>query len=205
VLRWCEHLLIWAHLLWRIRQLDLQLMPTHPDLAAGLGSLGGAHTSLAPLNFAASGIIVATFTEQFLYAGTDIRRVVLPLAVIVVGNTLLLVAPLLLFAPRLLMTKHRGMHEYGGLATAYTRAFDVKWLRSALPPSESLLGSPDVQSLADLANAFDVIRRMRIVPFGRHHIVLLVVAAAVPAVPLIFFVIPLDELIIRTARTLLHV
>jgi hypothetical protein len=45
------------------------------------------------LNFAASGIILASFAEQFLYAGTDLRRVVLPLAVIVVGNTFVLVTP----------------------------------------------------------------------------------------------------------------
>jgi hypothetical protein len=33
---------------------------------------------------------------------------------------------------------------------------------------------------------------MRIVPCARHHIMVLVVAAALPAVPLILFVIPLD-------------
>jgi hypothetical protein len=204
-LRWFAHLLIWSHLLWRIRQLDLQLLPTHPDLAGGLGGFGGAHASLAPLNFAASGIIVATFAEEFLYAGTDMRRIALPLAVTVVGNTFILVAPLLMFAPRLFATKHRGSREYSELGTAYTRAFDVKWLRSDTPPTDPLLGSPDVQSLADLANAFDIIRRMRVLPIARHDVVFLLAAAALPAVPLILFVVPLDELIIHAARTLLHV
>ncbi len=50
--RWCARLLIWWHLLWQIRQLDLQLLPTHPDHAGGLGGLGVAHLALAPFNFA---------------------------------------------------------------------------------------------------------------------------------------------------------
>lgn len=32
-------------------------------------------------------------------------------------------------------------------------------------PGEPLLGSPDVQSLADMANGFEVVRQMRWVPF----------------------------------------
>jgi hypothetical protein len=69
------------------------------------------------------------------------------LAVTVIGNTVILVAPLLLFTPRLLAAKHRGLREYGRLAAAYTRAFDVKWLRTESGPAEPLLGSADVQSL----------------------------------------------------------
>lgn len=46
-----------------------------------------------------------------------------------------------------------------------------------------MLGSADVQSLADLANAFGVIRSMRIVPIAGNQVVLLVAAAALPALP----------------------
>jgi hypothetical protein len=94
--------------------------------------------------------------------------------------------------------------EYGYLAASYTRAFEAKWLRSNGRSTEPLLGTPDVQSLADLANAFGVIRQMRIIPMTRSQILLLAGAAAVPALPLIFFIIPLNELIIRGVRTLLH-
>lgn len=202
--RWCARLLIWTHVLWQIRRCDLQLIPTHPDRTGGIAAFGGVHAALAPLNLGVSAIIVASLAEQVLYGGADIRRVVLPVAVIVVGNTFLLVAPLLLFTPTLLQTKWRGSREYGGLAASYTRAFEMKWLRSRPPPAEPLLGSPDVQSLADLANVFDVIHHMRIVPIARNQLVFLAVAAALPAVPLIFLVIPLNELIIRGVRTILH-
>lgn len=204
VWRWCARLLIWGRLLWRIRQLDLQLLPTHPDLAGGLGPLGVTHLSLAPLSFAVSGMIAATLAEQLMHGGTDIRRVVPPLVVTLVGTTLALMGPLLLFTPRLVQSKQRGLLEYGGLAATYTRAFDQKWLRSGAPPTESLLGSADLQSLADLANAFNVIDHMRIIPMARSQIVVLFAAAALPALPLVLFVIPVDQLIIRAVRTVLH-
>jgi len=200
--RWTARLLIWTQLLWRVQRLDLQLMPTHPDLAGGLGPFGGAHFSLAPLNFAASAIMAATFAEEIMQGRADIHQVVLPLAVVVIGNTFVLLAPLLTFTPKLFETKHRGLREYGALAADYTRAFDVKWLRSQPPPAEPLLGSADVQSLADLANAFEVIRRMRVVPIARQQVLLLAATAIAPAAPLILFVIPIDQLIIRGVETL---
>ena len=200
--RWSARLLIWWQLLWRIRRLDLQLLPTHPDLAGGLGPFGGAHESLAPLNVAATSIMAATFAEEIIHGHTGIREVVLPLAAVVIANTIVLLAPLLTFAPKLYEAKHRGLAEYGALASGYTRAFERKWLRSEAPPVEPLLGSADVQSLADLANGFNVIRRMRFVPIARHQVLFLVSAAVAPAAPLILFVIPLDELVIRGLETI---
>ena len=61
-----------------------------------------------------------------------------------------------------------------------------------------------MQSLADLANSFEVIRRMRMAPIAGHQVLLLRGAAALPMAPLILFVIPLDELVTRTVKTLLH-
>jgi hypothetical protein len=41
----------------------------------------------------------------------------------------LFLAPLVFFIPRLVATQQRGLSEYSSLASAYTRAFDRKWLR----------------------------------------------------------------------------
>jgi hypothetical protein len=204
-LRLAVRLLLWGGLLLRLVRFDLQLMPTHPDHSGGLGGLGAAHMALAPLGFGLSSIIASTQAEQIWYGGADIRGVVLPFAVTILGGTMLLVAPLLLFVPRLVETKQQGLFEYGALGGVYARAFDQKWLRSTTPPTDQLLGSADVQSLADLANAFGTVREMRFVPIAPSQILYLLVAAALPAVPLILFVVPLDELIIRSVQTVLGI
>jgi hypothetical protein len=97
------------------------------------------------------------------------------------------------------------LFEYGELGAAYSRAFDLKWVRNTAPPSKELLGSADVQSLADLFNAYGVIRQMRFLPIAPSEVLYVVAVTALPALPLILFVVPLDELIIQTVRTFLGV
>jgi hypothetical protein len=60
-----------------------------------------------------------------------------------------------------------------------------------------MLGSGDIQSLADLGNAYGVIREMRGVPFGRDTFVQLTMATVVPFAPLLFTMFPLEEMLNR--------
>ena len=204
MMRWAVHLAIWTWLLHRISRLDLRLLPTHPDLAGGLGILAVAHIALAPLNFALSAILVSDFAEHLRYAGADVRDLLLRVGFAIAGSTFVLVAPLLVFIPRLLAARQRGLLEYGDLATTYVRSFDAKWLRGANPSNDPLLGTADVQTLADLGNSFDVIRQMHVVPISRTQVLFLAGVAAVPALPLVNYVMPFDELLIRGVQTLLH-
>jgi hypothetical protein len=64
------------------------------------------------------------------------------------------------------------------------------------------VGSADVQSLADLAGSYDVVRGMRPVPFGKDDVVQLAVITALPIAPLVLTVIPLQELLQRLLGTL---
>jgi hypothetical protein len=89
------------------------------------------------------------------------------------------------------------MREYGTLAERYVRAFDSKWLRGGAPADEALLGSADIQSLADLSNGFDVVRTMRLAPVTRDDVVRLVIVTLVPVAPLLLTMMPLEELVRR--------
>ena len=195
--RWLARFLIWSQLLWRINCLDLQLVPTHPDLAGGLGAFGVTHVTLALLSVGISTTLVATFSEQILYGGADVSRFVLPVVTAVCLTVFFIVAPLLTFTPRLIRLRQDGLLEYGTLAAGYVRAFDDKWIRHRAQQREQLLGSADVQSLADLANSFNVISHMRVVPISLAQVLVLVAAAALPSLPLALFVFPLDELVLK--------
>ena len=75
------------------------------------------------------------------------------------------------------------------------REFDVKWLRGGAPADEPLVGSGDIQSLADLANSFEVVKTMRVIPVAMQDIIRLAVAVLVPIAPLLLTVMPLEELL----------
>ena len=79
------------------------------------------------------------------------------------------------------------------------RDFDRKWLRGAKPRDEVLIGSADIQSLADLANSFEVVRSMRLVLVNKDAILQLGVALLLPILPLFLTVMPLKELLKRLA------
>ena len=117
-------------------------------------------------------------------------------------SAMLVLAPLLIFAPTLLQVKQRGQLNYGALASTYTQAFHAKWIKGR-PTNEELLGTADLQSLADLGNSFEVIDNMRIVPFSRNDALLLALAAVLPMLPLLLFVLPLNELIVRGVKGIL--
>lgn len=73
------------------------------------------------------------------------------------------------------------------------REFEAKWLRGGAPPDEPLLGSADIQSLADLSNSVEGVRTMRSVPITRDAVIRLVLATAAPVLPLLLTIMPLEE------------
>jgi hypothetical protein len=56
-------------------------------------------------------------------------------------------------------------------------------------------GSTDIQSLADLGNSYEVVRTMHTVPVSKRAIIQLVFSTLIPIAPLLFTVIPLNELL----------
>ena len=113
------------------------------------------------------------------------------------------VGPLLVFWPVLAQCRRLGVREYGMLASRYVAEFDAKWLRAKARDQSELLGSGDIQSLADLGNSFSVIPSIRPFPFDRSTVVTLVVLMALPFLPLLLTVIPFEELVDRLLRSLI--
>jgi hypothetical protein len=62
------------------------------------------------------------------------------------------------------------------------------------PKDEALLGSADLQSLADLGNSYSFVQEMRFVPFGLKDVTRLAAVTAVPLLPLALTVFALEEL-----------
>ena len=88
-------------------------------------------------------------------------------------------------------------------AQRYVREFEGKWLRGGAAADEPLVGSGDIQSLADLNNSFEVVRTMRITPVTRDALVQLGAATLLPIVPLALTMMPLEELLTRLFGLLL--
>jgi hypothetical protein len=82
------------------------------------------------------------------------------------------------------------------------REFDDKWLRGGAPADEPLVGSADIQSLADLGNSFEVLKGMRAAPFDMRTVLQLAVVTLLPVLPLTLTMISLEELLQRLLKVI---
>jgi len=200
LLRWAWIFALWAWFLFRVSRLDLELTPTHPDRAGGLGFLGWGLASFAIVLMAISAVLSGGFAGEILFRGSSLDRLKYHLLVFVVLAVVILHAPLLAFTGRLAQCRFRALLEFGTLISRHDRAFDEKWVKSQGAKGESLLGSPDVASLAEIAQVFEHVDRMQLMPFDKKALVVLVVAALIPMIPLVGTAIPLTEIFSKLAE-----
>jgi hypothetical protein len=193
--RWYFRLFIWVRLLWQVSRIELNLVPTHPDRAGGLGFLAASVHAFVPLLMAHGALMAGYFANQIFHAGAVLTQFKLEILLLVIFLLCMVVGPLAVFAPQLARARRTGLGEYGTFAQRYVRDFDTKWLRGGAGADEPLLGSGDIQSLADLGNSFSIIQEMRIVPITKQAILQLGSATLVPIVPLLLTLMPLEELL----------
>ncbi len=196
-LRWYFRLFVWARFLWQTSRLDLHLIPTHPDRAAGLGFLSASIYSMSLLILAHGVLLSGLIANRILYAGQKLMAFKLEVIGFITMGMLVFLAPLLVFSPHLLRARREGLREYGKLASRYVEEFDQKWGRGGAQADEQLIGSGDIQSLADLGNSFEIIRDIRPVPFSKETVIQLIFIILLPVLPLALTMMPLEELITK--------
>jgi hypothetical protein len=194
-LRWAWRMVLWILFLWRVSRLDLHLVATHTDMAAGLGFLSEGQKTFSAIVFAGSTVIAGQVANAIAYEGATLGSVQYHMIAYGVLAILLLVAPLLVVAPTLVEVKRRALFEYGPLVTAHAQLFDAKWIRGGASPDDVILGNQDASSLADLGSSFAVVRDMAVVPLDKRTLATLALAAALPMLPVVLMATPASELV----------
>lgn len=193
--RWQYRLLIWMRFLWQVSRIKLDLMPAHPDGVAGLGFFADKMRAFVPLVMASGALLSGQIAVRIFYTGTQLTDYKIEIVMLVGVMLLELFGPLLFFVPQLETVQRQGYREYGLLAQRYARNFDSKWVRGDSPPNESLLGSADIQSLADMGNSYGVVRNMSFTPIKMGGVLLIAMATLLPIAPLLLTMMPMEELI----------
>ena len=199
LLRWYLRLFIWFRFLWQVSRIKLHLITTHPDRCAGLAFLGKSAYTFGPILFAQGAMLAGVVASRVLYRGEALLSFKLQIIGFIAFFVLVILAPLLMFTPQMARAKRQGLARYGLLAQRYVENFEQKWSEGS-DPGEDLLGSADIQSLADLGNSYDRVREMRSVPFALDDMTRLAIATAAPFLPLLLTVFSLEELVMRLVK-----
>jgi hypothetical protein len=195
--------LVWAWFIIRASRLDLDLAPTHPDRAGGLGFLGWSMASFAIILLAVSALISGGLARRMLHHGDSLNDLKYQIFVFTGLAIAILHLPLFSFTGRLARSRFRALLNFGTLIRTHDRAFDEKWLDREGQLKESILGSPDVSSLADIGKGFEEIDSMRLLPFDRKALMVLIAAALIPMIPLVGIELPPQEILKTLSEFLL--
>ena len=193
--RWYFRLFLWYQLLWRVRGLPLQLNLYHPDRAAGLGFLSASIFAFMPVLLAHTTFLAGFIGDRIWHAGATLLTFRMGIIGSLLFLLLLVLTPLTFFVVHLERAHRIAGREYGTLASNYVNDFRRKWVQHGSGEAEPLLGTPDIQSLADLGNAFKSISDIRVLPFGKDAVLRLVAVLVVPLLPLALTMVPLKQIV----------
>jgi hypothetical protein len=202
ILRWLFRFIVWARFLWQVSRTRLSLEPAHPDGTAGLHFLSPGR-AFAFVSFAVGTMVTGVLANKILYTGARLLDFKVEIIGAAAVQVLFILGPLVVFYPQMRASRRMGLVEVGGLGQVYAREFSRKWTRGPRPAGEPLLGSADIQSLADLHNSFEVIRGIPWVPFTTKNVMFVAMTTLLPMAPLLLTTFSVEDLVERMLKVLL--
>jgi hypothetical protein len=200
LLRWYLRLFIWFRFLWHVSRLNLHLVASHPDKCAGLAFLGRSLYAYGPLLFAQGAMLAGIVASRVLYQGDKLVSFKMQIFGFIVFFVFAVICPLFIFTPKMAAAKRKGLAVYGQIGQDYVDQFETKWVGHS--ENDELLGSGDIQSLADLGNSYSTVTEMRMLPVKWQDVSRLIIATAAPFVPLLLTVFSFEELVMKLVKVL---
>lgn len=198
-LRWLWRMILWAWVLWKIAGLSLKPQPAHPDRSGGLAFLGGAQASFSWLVLALGAQLSCLAADAVYYQGADPMSFKMQILAFVVIVLVIVLLPLLVFAPKLAYAREEQLIELSGKGYQGISRL-LRLLRSS---SAEEWPNNDVSGMCDYCTLFENARLMRPLPLELRHVLILILAAVLPFVPLVFVAMPAQEVLKTLFRLLI--
>jgi hypothetical protein len=200
MLRWFWRWVVWSNMMVELSHLPLAAIATHPDRAGGLAFFAWPTGGYMWFVAAFSSVLSGAWGTQMLHHSITVPTIGATLVAFLVIAAVVGYAPLFLFSGHIYRARRRDIFTQGLFSLHYVRDFNGKWIRGN---EGSALGSGDIQSLADMGNAYQVVATTRVIVFNPMTLKNLAIAALVPMLPLIATVIPLEKVVGKLGSTLL--
>jgi hypothetical protein len=203
LIAWAWRLVVCSVLLWRISRLDLQLVPTHPDGAGGLGFLEDVPIIFSSVVLAMSVVMASRWEHDVLYHGAQSTSFNILLAVFVAIMFVLFLSPLAFFSRCLRRLKQRSLLDYGALVGQHGRLVRRRWITGKDVKDVALLQAPELGPVSDTVAMYEVVDNIRIIPIGKRSLLAIGLPALLPMLPLWAIDIPLKELVPKLLEALI--
>jgi len=192
--RWTWRWIIWAYSLIKISHFKLFIDPLHADKMVGLGYL-----NLVPLTFsfiliAPSTMMSAVIGIDIIYNGVSLMSYYQLILFFVILSPIIMYSPLFVFMPKLINARRDGILLFGDLVRKHNQDYVNKWIDGEPGQDESILGTMDNSSLADINGSYAPIEGSKLFPIDLKMIVISFIINVIPYIPLVFTYYSFTEL-----------
>ena len=156
-----------------------------------MGFFGMSTLAFAPIAFAVTAAVGATWRYEILNMDARLMSFKLPAIVLLILVVLMAIGPLLFFVPKLAPLRRKGILQYGSLAHLESAEFHDKWILHREGHELEFLSAPEVSTLTELATSFQNIEDMKAIPLDKGSIIAPMFAAIVPLLPAVMAQVPL--------------
>ena len=203
MLTWLWRLFITVLLLRRVTGLKLELIPSHPDRAAGLGFVEQTMVIFTPVVLAISATVCAHEAHFVLKHGVLVQSLKLQAVGFMIILLAIFLSPLLAVAPALRVFRRQVYFEYGSLVGRVDAAFDRRWVRDRGADVKDTLDRSDFSALADAQTIFETTASVRPLPISKATILTVLIPALVPMLLLMAVQVPVKEILARVAEAVM--
>src|SRR4051794_9759325 len=195
VLGWVRRQFLLGRIVRGISQLDLELVPSHPDRLGGLGFINVYQKAYWPLSVALGLVMGGAMANAFVHAGISPLRFQVEASFLILTLFVLVAAPLLPLYGPLRRAKKRGLNEYGHLAARVGRTFERVWVAPVTRVDADALKAVDFSATIDLYQVVGNVNGMRKLPFTTKDLLRVALPALVPLIPVAFLILPHERLL----------
>ena len=155
------------------------------------------------MTFAVTAVIASRWAHDIEFHGAALQSFKVPAALFVVLWTLLALLPLLALAPALIAARARAIPAYAALVGEQGRLVHRRWILHETVSDTPLLDAPEIGPVADANAMYDAVKKMRGVPIGKGAVMKVLVPIALPFIVVAALQIPLKELLLTLAKSLI--
>jgi hypothetical protein len=202
LLAWLWRIVLLTWWMGRVGRIGLSLVPTHPDRTGGVALVEKLPGAFALVSIALSAMLASRWAHEILHHGASIAAYRHAVIVFVVVWALLLLLPLLAFAPALARTRKKAILAYSSLVGRQGELVHQRWIEGRAVAAEPILDAPEIGPVADAAAMYEAVVKMRHVPIGKVSVIGIVLPLALPLVVVAALQVPLKDLLLKLAKAL---
>jgi hypothetical protein len=202
LMAWLWRILLLSLWMGRVGRIDLSLVPTHPDRAGGVALVEKLPGAFALVSIALSAMLASRWAHEILHHGASLAAYRHAVIVFVVLWSLLLLLPLLAFAPALGRTRKQAIRAYSALVGRQGELVHRRWIEGREVAAEPILEAPEIGPVADAAAMYEAVVKMRRVPVGKVSVIGILLPLALPLLVVTALQVPLKDLLLKLAKAL---